>query len=59
MFTRDQLLDIAKINPEVLVDIILALQGQVHILTQLVNQLEEQINKNNQNSSKPPSSHGF
>jgi len=59
MFTRDQLLDIAKTNPEALVDIILALQEQVHILTQRVNQLEEQINKNSRNSSKPPSSDGL
>ncbi len=45
MFTREQLLDIAKTNPEALVDIILALQEQVQILTQRVKQLEEQINK--------------
>lgn len=59
MFTREQLLDIAKTNPEALVDIILALQEQVQILTQRVKQLEEQINKNSQNSSKPPSSDGL
>jgi len=59
MFTRDQLLDIAKTNPKSLVDIILALQEQVQILTQRVKQLEEQINKNSHNSSKPPSSDGL
>lgn len=59
MFTREQLLDIAKTNPEALVDIILALQEQVQILTQRVQQLEDQINKNSQNSSKPPSSDGL
>ena len=59
MFTREQLLSIAKINPEILVDIILSLQEQVQILTQRVTQLEEQINKNSQNSSKPPSSDGM
>ncbi|HDK16996.1 MAG TPA: hypothetical protein ENG75_03520 [Nitrospirae bacterium] len=59
MFTRKQLLDIAKTNPEALVDIILALQQQVQILTQRVTQLEQQINKNSRNSSKPPSSDGL
>lgn len=59
MFTRDQLLNIAKTNPEALVDIILALQEQVQILTQRVKQLEEHTNKNSRNSSKPPSSDGL
>jgi len=59
MFTHEQLMDIAKTNPEALVDIILALQEQVQILTQRVKQLEEQINKNSRNSSKPPSSDGL
>ncbi len=51
MFNRDQLLDIAKTNHEALVDIILALQDQVQILTQRVKQLEEQANKSSRNSS--------
>ena len=59
MSTREQLLDIAKTNPEILVDIIIALQKQVQMLTQRVVQLEEQINKNSRNSSKPPSSDGI
>jgi transposase len=59
MFNREQLLDIAKTNPEALVDIILSLQKQVQILTQRVTQLEQQINKNSRNSSKPPSSDGL
>jgi len=59
MFTREQLLVIAKTNPEVLVDIILSLQEQVKMLTQRVSKLEEQINKNSRNSSKPPSSDGM
>ena len=59
MFTREQLLDIAKTNPEALVDIIMVLQEQVQILTQRVAKLEEQINKNSRNSSKPPSSDGM
>ncbi len=59
MFTRKQLLDIAKTNPEALVDIIMVLQDQVQMLTQRVARLEEQINKNSRNSSKPPSSEGL
>jgi transposase len=59
MFTREQLLVIAKTNPEVLVDIILSLQEQVKKLTQRTSKLEEQINKNSRNSSKPPSSDGM
>ena len=59
MFTREQLLIIAKSNPEVLVDIILSLQEQVELLTQRVVKLEKQISKNSRNSSKPPSTDGF
>ncbi len=46
MFTREQLLVVAKSNPEVLVDIILSLQEQVELLTQRVAKLEKQISKN-------------
>ena len=59
MFKREELLVIAKTNPETLVDIILILQEQVQILTQRVAKLEEQISKNSRNSSKPPSSDGL
>ncbi|MCF6334335.1 MAG: IS66 family transposase [Spirochaetales bacterium] len=59
MFNREELLVIAKTNPETLVDIILILQEQVLMLTQRVARLEEQINKNSRNSSKPPSTDGF
>ena len=59
MFTREQLLSIAKIDPEVLVDIILSLQEQVQMLTQRVSKLEKQISKNSRNSSKPPSTDGI
>lgn len=58
-FTRKELLVIAKINPETLVDIILILQDQMEMLTERVAKLEEQINKNSRNSSKPPSTDGF
>jgi len=59
MFKREELLVIAKTNPETLVDIILILQEQVQMLTQRVAMLEEQISKNSRNSSKPPSSDGL
>ncbi|MCD6336987.1 MAG: IS66 family transposase [Candidatus Marinimicrobia bacterium] len=59
MLTRTQLLNIAKTNPETLVEIILVLQEQVQTLTLKVIQLEEQISKNSRNSSKPPSSDGL
>jgi transposase len=59
MLTREQLLSIAKSDPEALVHIILSLQEQVQMLTKRVSQLEEQINKNSHNSSKPPSSDGM
>lgn len=58
-FTREELLVIAKTNPETLVDIILILQEEVELLTKRVAKLEEQINKNSRNSSKPPSTDGF
>ncbi|MGP8322294.1 MAG: IS66 family transposase [Methanosarcinaceae archaeon] len=59
MFKREELLVIAKTNPETLVDIILILQEQVQMLTERVARLEEQISKNSRNSSKPPSSDGL
>jgi transposase len=59
MFTRDQLLDIAKTNPDALVDISLTLQDQLQLFVQRVKQLEEQVNKNSRNSSKPPASDGL
>ncbi len=59
MFTRTHLLGIAKTDPETLVEIIMVLQEQVQTLTLRVSQLEEQINKNSRNSSKPPSSDGL
>ena len=58
MFTREDLLLIAKKNPETLIDIIMVFQEQVQTLTKRVAELEEQIKKNSRNSSKPPSSDG-
>jgi len=71
--TRDQILILAKKEPESLADYVLALQdqvsfltdqvttltGQVRQLTAEVAELKSRMNKNSQNSSKPPSSDGF
>jgi transposase len=59
MFTREALLTIARSDPEALVDIIMALQEQVQILSKRVTELEDRLNKNSRNSSKPPSSDGL
>lgn len=70
---RDQILNLAKKEPETLADYVLALQdqvsfltdqftaltGQVQQLTDEVAELKSRLNKNSQNSSKPPSSDGL
>jgi transposase len=58
-FTREELLAIARVNPEALVDIILALQDQLEKLEQRVRELEARLNQNSSNSGKPPSSDGL
>lgn len=57
--TREELLILARTNPEVLADIILAQQEQRERLERRVAQLEARLNINSQNSSKPPSSDGL
>jgi transposase len=66
MLTRDELIVIARTNPEALVDLILALQEQnrqlqerVQVLEAQVQALQQQLAKNSGNSSKPPSSDGY
>jgi transposase len=73
IFTREELLPIAREKPEALVDIILALQEEVLLLRQENDALKKQVNllekkveslearlaKNSGNSSKPPSSDGY
>jgi len=59
MGTREELLILARQNPEAIVDIVLALQDQVRVLTARIEQLEQQLSKNSRNSSKPPSSDGL
>ncbi len=55
MFTREQLTPLGK---NILVDLILAHREQVLSLTKRVSELEQRLNKNSRNSSKPPSSDG-
>jgi transposase len=59
VWTREQLLPLARSNPEALVDIILALQEQVQTLSQRVEALEARLAQNSNNSSKPPSTDGY
>ena len=56
MFTREQL---TPLNKNILVDLILAHQEQILALTERVSELEQKVNKNSRNSSKPPSSDGL
>ena len=59
LFTREELLPLARSHPEVLVDIILALQERLVQLEQRVQELEAQLARNSSNSGKPPSSDGL
>ena len=55
MFTREQL---TLLDKNTLIDLYLALQQQVLSLTKRVADMEQKLNKNSRNSSKPPSSDG-
>jgi len=57
-FTREELLILARSNPEALVEIILALKEQVQALTTHVTELAQRLDQHSRNSSKPPSSDG-
>jgi len=59
LFTREELLPLARSHPEVLVDIILALQERLVQLEERVKELEAQLARNSSNSAKPPSSDGL
>jgi len=59
MFTREQLTAIATSQPEVLVEIIMALQEQVQSLLKRVEELEQKLKKNSRNSNNPPASDGL
>lgn len=59
MLTREDLLVLIKTNPEQVVDLVLALQEQVHDLSRRVAELEARLNQNSQNSNQPPASDGL
>src|SRR5213594_45924 len=59
LFTREELLPLARSHPEALVDIILALQERLAQLEQRVRKLQERLALHSRNSSKPPSSDGL
>lgn len=52
MSRRDELLELCRREPEKIVNLLLALEARV-------TELEERLNKNSQNSDKPPSSDGL
>jgi hypothetical protein len=56
LFTREELLPLARRQPEVLVDMFLALQQRLVELEQRVKELEGQVARNSSNSGQPPSS---
>ena len=55
-FDRDEL---AKLDKETLIEIILALWQQVQEQAAIIQQLQDQLAKNSRNSSKPPGSEGL
>jgi transposase len=59
LFTREELLPLARSQPEVLVEMFLALQERLAQLEQRVQELEAQLARNSSNSGKPPSSDGL
>src|SRR5437870_12652692 len=59
LFTREELLPLARSHPEALVDIILALQERLTQLEQGGQKLEAQLARNSSNSGKPPFSDGL
>ena len=59
LFTREELLPLARSHPEALVDIILVLQERLGQLEQRVQEWEGQLARNSSNSGRPPSSDGL
>ena len=57
--TREQLLALARSAPEVLVDLMLAMQEQIRVLTLKVAELEARLAQNSRNSHRPPGSDGL
>lgn len=56
---REELLRQARRHPEVVVDWVVALEGQLRDLREKVRQLEERLSRNSTNSHQPPSSDGL
>ena len=59
MFTREELLPLARRQPEALVEMFLVLQERLEPLEKRVKELEAQLAQNSQNSHKPPSTDGL
>ena len=59
MLTRQDILELYKQGPEAMADLIEQLIQANQKLSQRVQELEDRLNKNSQNSHKPPSSDGF
>jgi transposase len=58
-YTREGLIHLCKTQPEAAADLILLLLDRVDKLEARVIELENALNKNSQNSHKPPSSDGY
>jgi len=58
-FTREELLPLARRDPEAMVELFLVLQERLVQLEQRVQELEAQLARNSSNSGKPPSSDGL
>jgi transposase len=59
MTRREELLALARTNPEALVDYVLSLEEQIRRLEARVTELEARLAQNSRNSSRPPSSDGL
>lgn len=59
MTRREELLALARANPEAIVDYVLALEEQIRRLEARVTELEARLAQNSRNSSRPPSSDGL
>ena len=59
LFTREELLPLARTNPEAMVELFLALQERLVQLEARVKELEGQLARNSSNSARPPASDGL
>jgi hypothetical protein len=58
-YTREGLIQLCKTQPKAAADLILLLLDRIDKLEARVLELENALNKNSQNSHKPPSSDGY